>query len=1027
MANDKVLHDLTSATFKRLDKAADVLTSAEALAELTPGVTLVPDGLPHKSTGIRFTIVRPEDLLALDIVALGVTRETSQGKPVLRAGGKAGSLVVRLAYQHVGEQATREANGVDLEFAPTPVGARAARRSRVVFIIPAGAEIGYSVEGILDAMARLQMRVVPLAKPYATAVAAAPNPPVLQPLTATFGGAQLFDVAGQLVLDAAASKVSSAPRTTSQLIRDAATLRQTRTRLVSAAAIDLRTPAARAKSEIAARIDAVAAVKPIVTAALNAPRAPKDDETAIEIPFRLSMSPSKLGGWAHANTPVAAPDDPSRVELWHSRLGVRSVAQDGSVTIDERENAQRILRAVWAREMELNPDPHKLQDINESPFLMSLSARNRLTLVGLTTSAPEKGGAPFSTHKLMLSALGGWLDGEAVWPRGTGESLGLPEDLTRWKHIAPMGRDQFVRVDKPGYIYPFGHEAILVKITERKIKDADNPQARLYQRKFIIVSEPVKRYSQRDMPLSEVRIAPLVTPDLDFPTTDPTGVDNEDLFWPRVGGQRFAWKLHALDRDGKPVNLDTPLLFVSTVLADKAVAVDAYKAGNANQIAGRNQQIAFASSLNPGDTSNETVKLKMDGSFSGDVPVPKMIGADVIIPAMRHLTPSSPVTAVKYPQFYVNGGFGGANNAGDIFLELESASGIKFDSSQSSGGFIKPNINVAALSRVAGLAGDVANVQKAQFNPQDFLGDALPKLFGMVDLLDLLNPDFKLLDFAPKFVSEAMDGVSALLRDLAQFKDVVEKVKGEVEAFPANLANEVKAAVKAVEDAVSSLLDTGGDAEEVEDALSDAFDTLRGLVEEVRNTAADNAAVLGPTLRAQVERLTGALLSVLNTVEPLIEQVVAFINGFDPGNLSFRAHLDWRPKIRHWPYSGGDKSKAIFIPGSEDALLLSIDVRGSGAGGGGVDILAELKNFDIQLLPGQPLMGFHFDRLAFRSGSSLKTEIDIVFGGIRFLGFLKFIDGLRSLIPLDGFSDPPFVDVSAEGVTAGFTVALPNL
>ncbi|MDR2214810.1 MAG: hypothetical protein LBE59_03095, partial [Nevskiaceae bacterium] len=39
----------------------------------------------------------------------------------------------------------------------------------------------------------------------------------------------------------------------------------------------------------------------------------------------------------------------------------------------------------------------------------------------------------------------------------------------------------------------------------------------------------------------------------------------------------------------------------------------------------------------------------------------------------------------------------------------------------------------------------------------------------------------------------------------------------------------------------------------------------------------------------------------------------------------------------------------------------------------------------------------------------------------------KFIDGLRSLIPLDGFSDPPFVDVSAEGVTAGFTVALPNL
>ncbi|MEP6629987.1 MAG: hypothetical protein ABJA89_05920, partial [Lapillicoccus sp.] len=39
----------------------------------------------------------------------------------------------------------------------------------------------------------------------------------------------------------------------------------------------------------------------------------------------------------------------------------------------------------------------------------------------------------------------------------------------------------------------------------------------------------------------------------------------------------------------------------------------------------------------------------------------------------------------------------------------------------------------------------------------------------------------------------------------------------------------------------------------------------------------------------------------------------------------------------------------------------------------------------------------------------------------------SFIDTLRRMIPFDGFADPPFVDVSPEGVTAGFDLALPNV
>ena len=40
---------------------------------------------------------------------------------------------------------------------------------------------------------------------------------------------------------------------------------------------------------------------------------------------------------------------------------------------------------------------------------------------------------------------------------------------------------------------------------------------------------------------------------------------------------------------------------------------------------------------------------------------------------------------------------------------------------------------------------------------------------------------------------------------------------------------------------------------------------------------------------------------------------------------------------------------------------------------------------------------------------------------------LSFVEALKSLIPLDGFSDPPAIDVDASGIHASFSIALPNL
>ena len=95
---------------------------------------------------------------------------------------------------------------------------------------------------------------------------------------------------------------------------------------------------------------------------------------------------------------------------------------------------------------------------------------------------------PIDTRLLMLSSLGGWLDCRADW-----EPPGL--DVESWVHRATMGRDHYVRVVYRGVLFPFGHKAVLIKVSERKFHGAlpGNP-AYLRQRMFMVVRERERRY-----------------------------------------------------------------------------------------------------------------------------------------------------------------------------------------------------------------------------------------------------------------------------------------------------------------------------------------------------------------------------------------------------------------------------------------------------------------------------------------------------------------------------------------------------
>lgn len=775
------------------------------------------------------------------------------------------------------------------------------------------------------------------------------------------------------------------------------------------------------------------------------PEPPRDDETAIEAPYRLVVSPSERGRWRHAPEPIGptGPDGTGRVELWRTWLDVRPADGQDAVSDTEAE-AHRIVRAIWTRDFEHGSllDPAPLEPMSLNPF-------DRRAVVEQTYGGQDASAlTPLRVRHLALSSLGAFFDWGAAWEDPT-------LDIVDYRHISVMGRDSYVRVAYPGVLYPFGHRCVLVKLTERKISDRNDPVAYLWQRYFIIIRQPVRTYDDRDNPFTEVRVSPIVTPDLDTPP--PPG----SPFVPRRGGRPFEFTLTTLDRSGRTTVYPAALVFVSAskdgdqvFFNDAPGAANLYRTTNSptgpiNQIQGRGQALAMATPVDQGDTSVEVTHLVFDGTFDAETVTtwPHLQRARAVVPSMRHLSPQAPAVDLTYAAPFISSGLpprqpgeppGGGPNPAELVMALAStAPQIDFSKgSDRSGGFLSPNMAVRGLSRALGAVGEdgtgPGGLTAGKFDPTSFLAGALPKLFGLFSLLDLLEPAG--LGEVPAFVSDALSAVDKVADEVRRMKSALDEAQARLGTDLGNAPHDGARAVvqaakdeidsrigplqTALDDAASAVVALAGapDAAHV-GALRDALVALAGELQPLTD-------VLGlpgfpASVRAALERPASALqalVGVANTVEQLVSS----------GTVT--ARMEWAPVIRPWPPTGSVRN--IFKPiNPARSLRLAVEVRASASAPPAVDVLAEIVDFELNLIGDGDagLMKLSFQRIGFRAGSSGKPEVDVVFGGMSFLGPLSFVDTLRKMIPFDGFSDPPFVDISPEGATAGFDLALPNV
>lgn len=665
-------------------------------------------------------------------------------------------------------------------------------------------------------------------------------------------------------------------------------------------------------------------------------------------------------------------------ELWHTHLGVKM--KDGSTS--SQLSKLKTIRALWAFDADKKVNGYKEE--GDLPFRASLNGEQRHQLVHLTSNyklsnfTPQ----PVQVKKLILSNLGAYLDWHTHFNIPSSiNSL----DIIEWEHLATLGRDHFVKIVQEGYLFPFGHRAAKITITERKFDNSTKVAANK-QRIYIVVLENTVTYERVDpnnkfieFPFQEVQINVQKTPNIDKPENSSLIAGSIKNFLINVGGKGFPFDIGLTDKEGVIKHVQMPLGFIEkSVARDKdkiKKAIDNYHLEKHNiytNINLKGQEIAYAESFVGGDTSFETETIlfgaKVYPATASEALKfhPIMRSSKVYIEAVDKITNSRKPVEISLED---------DNNAGTIFASVKDAAVDFTGGSDSSGGFLTPNMPINALSKLQGVvAGELADLKILNFKPANVFKelDNLPlgKIFGVIKLADLfLDLDLK-------------DSFNGFILAINKLKKEIEALKNELLFIENEIAQEVDAKKAALQ-------------KQQEEITLSIRDKVKNLLDELNNNA------------------------------PKIPNLKTYVT-----ESGFVTEYKFQPQF---------KGKSILIV--PNLLKLGVDDQFKAMNiltvvekpfaldkTPTVKTIARFNNFAVDIIP---LLKVKFNYLEFKSGSNTKTDVKVEMDAkdpIQFKGALSFVNNLQSIIPNTGFSkDGPYIDLQPTGVKCGFNISVPNV
>ena len=673
------------------------------------------------------------------------------------------------------------------------------------------------------------------------------------------------------------------------------------------------------------------------------------------------------------------------VELWHTHLGVKM--KDGQISSDLTE--LKTIRALWAFDAAENPGDN--QGIN-LPFRASLDANFRHKLVHLTSNYSISGYTPkpVQVKKLILSNLGAYIDWKAKFKKPNG-SPNL--DIISWDHLATLGRDHYVKIVEEGYIFPFGHRASLVTVTQREF-DKNTKSAVNKQHKFIVILDDTYQYQRTDnrnkfieFPFKEVKILTATTPNIDKPQNSSL-INNAShtAFLIKVAQKGFLFDLLVTDKENTTHHIQMPLAYVDSGVGINnnliQTVINKYHAAVNNKythIPFAGKEIAYSESLAGGDTLLETKELIFGAmpypSNQGIKFHPVMRSAEVYIDAVDKITNTKkPVTITLVDD----------NNTGSIFARVANAVLDFSEGTESSGGFLSPNMPINALSKLQGAVGGKLDDLKAmRFNPESVFKalDHLPtaKIFGAIDLIDLL------LDV------NLSSSVKGIINSIKRIRSDIEELKNAILFIESDTQQKIQKATTAA---------------------------------EIKNLE-KNAEKQIATVKKDIKAKTLALLDTLNSKVPKIPNLKTYLT-----ETAFFAEYKFQPQFKGKSIVVIPELLKLSVADPHKGLSISTVLKKPFAQNASPSLktVARFNKFAIDIVP---LLKIKFNYLEFKSGSTQKTDVKVDMDAdnpIEFKGVLSFVNNLQSIIPNTGFSeDGPYIDLLPTGVKAGFSISVPNI
>ncbi|MFD9669855.1 PQQ-binding-like beta-propeller repeat protein [Rhodococcus sp. NPDC059968] len=412
---------------------------------------------------------------------------------------------------------------------------------------------------------------------------------------------------------------------------------------------------------------------------------PSGGDTAIELPWRVVIEPRTR---STAGTVVCRhqtrPEPGDTVELW------RTILADASTSPRE---------SVLDAGLALRVTDNATASSTDPTFPIPLSLNERMQLVIETNQQPA------AATRLELSCLGGTLDASGIW-----------QDY-EWEHHTVLGRDMYVRTLAKGAMYPFGHHAEYVEVSERVFDPSAGGAAVLRSFNTLSITEPVRHPPEegpirRAFPLGDVEITTTRFTKLDKPTWQTMSLpglgDVSTHFWPFTPEKHpVLFPIQCTTPTGV-VKFDAPLIFVKdfnsafSTMPSPGVAFRLAADYDTThvRIAPTNLDLVGAARKENGDV-HEVHALTIAGVGKGtaleDGYRAKLTEFEVALPALRTLRGEDTRPTVKFAEKYLQ------NGAEDVILQMTAPIEIDFtNAADRSGGLVAPKYTSNAVSRTLG-------------------------------------------------------------------------------------------------------------------------------------------------------------------------------------------------------------------------------------------------------------------------------------------------------------------------------------